>query len=121
MEKEFVCIVCPIGCRISVIYENKEVISLSGNRCPRGEQYVRNELSNPQRTLASTMRVVGGHKKLVSVKTSAMIPKTQIEECMNVINQSNVTAPITMHQVLVENILGLGIDVIATMEINKED
>ena len=121
MKKEFVCIVCPIGCRIQATVEDNQILSIEGNRCPRGQQYVTQELTNPQRVLTSTMRVRNGDKKLVSVKSSSTLPKDQLQFCVSLLEDILVEAPITMNQVLVENIMNLGVDIIATTVIKKED
>ena len=121
MKKEFVCIVCPIGCRISAMLDGNTLLSIEGNRCPRGQQYVTQELTDPQRVLTSTMRVINGDKKLVSVKSSATIPKDQLKACVLLLEDMFVQAPVSMNQVLVENIMNSGVDIIATTLIKKED
>ena len=60
MKKQFTCIVCPNGCEIEAEVENGQVISVTGHTCPRGEQYVRQELTAPRRTIASSVLVKGG-------------------------------------------------------------
>ena len=68
MKKQFTCIVCPNGCEIEAEVENGQVISVTGQTCPRGEQYVRQELTAPRRTIASSVLVKGGELPVTSVR-----------------------------------------------------
>lgn len=87
MNKELTCIVCPMGCQLKVEVENGEVSSVSGNTCPRGEKYARNEITNPMRVITTTIRTKSG--EIVSVKTSGEVPKTKIFDYMEIINNLN--------------------------------
>ena len=79
MEKrELICINCPLGCPLTVMLEGGEVVSVSGNTCPRGEAYARKEVTNPTRIVTSTVMVEGGKAAMVSVKTKEDIPKDKI-------------------------------------------
>jgi CxxC motif-containing protein len=114
MKKEFVCIVCPRGCHL-IVDENMEV---TGNACPRGKVYALSELTNPVRMITSSVRVLNRVDTLVSVKTSAPIPKGKIMEVMDVINALNVEAPTHINQIIKKNVLGLGIDILITKNID---
>ena len=92
--KELVCIVCPRGCRLTVDEDNGYAVT--GNSCPRGAEYGRTELQNPTRVLTTTMRVEGGTKPLVSVKSVGAIPKELLFEAMEQINAAAVTAPVVL-------------------------
>ncbi|MCI9309348.1 MAG: DUF1667 domain-containing protein, partial [Oscillospiraceae bacterium] len=74
MEKELICINCPMGCRLTAVVEGDRVISVSGNVCPRGDSFARQEAVDPLRVLTSLMRIEGREKPF-SVKTSGPIPK----------------------------------------------
>ena len=82
--RELTCIRCPMGCQLTVTIDGENV-SVSGNTCPRGEDYGKNEVINPIRTVTSSIRVEGGSLKLVSVKTKGDIPKGKIFEVMEAI------------------------------------
>ena len=99
MKKEFVCIVCPRGCHL-IVDEHMEV---TGNACPRGKVYALSELTNPVRMITSSVRVLNRVDTLVSVKTSAPIPKGKIMEVMDVINALNVEAPTHINQIIKKN------------------
>jgi CxxC motif-containing protein len=89
MKKQFTCIVCPNGCEIEAEVENGQVISVTGHTCPRGEQYVRQELTAPRRTIASSVLVKGGELPVTSVRLTKAVPKDMIfPVCPSV--QSNI-------------------------------
>ncbi|MBT9830525.1 DUF1667 domain-containing protein [Clostridium baratii] len=114
MVKELICISCPMGCHLKVDVDNKTV---TGNTCKRGEIYGLNEVTNPVRVVTSTVKVNGGELPVVPVKTAGAIPKKLNFECMKVINETTVNAPIKMGDVLIKDVLGTGIDVVASRDI----
>ncbi len=119
MEKRLLtCIQCPLGCQITVEYEGDKIESVTGNTCPRGDKYARNEILHPVRTVTSTVVVTGGEKPRLSVKTAAGIPKGKIFEAMKEIDAVRMTAPVKIGDVVVKNVAGTGIDVIATRNID---
>ncbi len=116
-RKELVCIVCPISCHLSCEI-NGDVIEVSGNNCPRGKSYAINELTNPLRMLTSTVKINNALYPCLPVMTSKEIPQHAIFKVMEVINTVEVDAPVKINQVLVEDVLGLGVDIIATRTMN---
>ncbi|CUP98450.1 molybdopterin oxidoreductase [Clostridium baratii] len=114
MVKELICISCPMGCHLKVDVDNKTV---TGNTCKRGEIYGLNEVTNPVRVVTSTVKVNGGELPVVPVKTAGAIPKKLNFECMKVINETTVNAPVKMGEVLIKDVLGTGIDVVASRDI----
>lgn len=104
MEKKLTCIVCPLGCQLTVKLNGKEVVEVTGNTCPRGAEYARNECTNPQRTVTSTVRCENGG--LVSVKTDRPIPKEKMAECMEIINKAVAKCPISIGDVIVSGVFG---------------
>ena len=118
MTRDLICVSCPIGCSLKVeLDEVGKVLSVSGNTCKRGEQYAVSECTNPVRVLTSTMRVKGGALPVVPVKTSVPIPKGKMFDCMEVINNEVVDAPVKMGDVLICNICDTGADIVATNEV----
>jgi CxxC motif-containing protein len=97
--------------------EGKEVVSVSGNTCKNGEKYARKELTNPTRIVTSTVRVVGGTLGMVSVKTSSDIPKGKIFDCVKALQAIDVAAPVTIGQVIIEDVAGTGVSVVATKNV----
>ncbi len=117
MKREMVCVACPLGCSLNVeLDDNGTVLSVTGNTCKRGEKYAVDECTNPVRMLTTTMKLNGGSLPVISVKTSAPIPKDKIFECMKEINKEVVDAPIRMGAVLISNICETGVDIVATNE-----
>lgn len=117
-KKEFVCIRCPLGCNITTELDGADIKNITGNTCPRGADYVTKELTDPRRIVTSLVRVQGGELPVVSVKTAADIPKDKIKDCIKVLKGIALTAPVHMGDVVVENICGTGVNIIATANVN---
>ena len=107
MEKKLTCIVCPLGCQLTVQLNGREVVKVEGNTCPRGAEYARNECTNPQRTVTSTVRCENGG--LVSVKTDRPIPKEKMSECMQLINKAVAKLPVSIGDVILSDVFGSNI------------
>lgn len=116
-NRDLICIGCPMGCMLTVSMENGEVLSVTGNTCKRGDAYARKEVTNPTRIVTSSVRVVGGELPVVSVKTGEDIPKGKIKDCMKALKEVVVKAPVHIGDVLLEDVAGTGVDVVATKEI----
>ena len=117
--RNLTCIGCPMGCALEVSMEGGEVISVTGNTCPRGAAYARKEVTNPTRIVTSTVRVSGSVSgaAAVSCKTASDIPKGMIFDVMRDIAGVTVPAPVHIGDVVKANVAGTGVDVIATKEI----
>lgn len=136
---EIICITCPLGCHLSIKRISDADITVTGNRCPRGETYAREELLFPKRVVTTTCRAVrpplaagvgyGGEKigsgaalflyapRRVPVRTSAAFPKERIPELLALAASLKIGLPVRRGDVLVRDILGTGIDLIATRTI----
>lgn len=117
---EMICIACPMGCRLTVT-ATPDGWMVTGNRCPRGRTYGIQEMTDPRRVITSTIRVRGGVRTMVSVKVSAPIPKGEIFHLMAELRGLTVMAPIRIGDILVPNILGLGVDLVATAPVNPKE
>ena len=115
---ELTCIQCPIGCSL-IVTINSDNITVSGNTCPRGEIYGKKEVIAPTRTVTSTVVVEGGELARVSVKTACDIPKEMVFAVMDAIRGTRVAAPVKIGDVIIENVAGSGVDVIATKTVKK--
>ncbi len=113
-QKNLTCIGCPLGCQLTVVLENGEVISVSGNTCKRGDDYARKEVISPTRIVTSTVKVSGGNASMVSVKTKADIPKNKIFDCVKALKEVMVQAPVAIGDVILEDVAGTGVDIVAT-------
>lgn len=111
-----VCIACPLGCKIEVetITNGVTKYAVTGNKCPRGEKYGIKEMTNPTRMVTSTVKMKNGHLNRLPVRTSDAIPKEKIFECMKNLEEIQVEGPIKVGDVIIKNLLGLEIDIIAT-------
>jgi len=116
MIKELICISCPMGCHLKVNTETKEV---TGNTCKRGEIYGINEVTNPVRVITTTVKVKDGEFPVIPVKTKTPIPKELNFKAMEVLNSIEIEAPISMGDIIVKDILGTGVDVVATRNLKK--
>ena len=117
MKKQYTCIVCPNGCNIEAEIENGQVVSVVGHSCPRGEQYVRQELTAPRRTIASSVPVKGGVLPLASVRLTAAVPKEMIFPVMEEIRKVQLTAPVAAGDVVLPHVCGLDSNVIVTRNV----
>ena len=115
--RELTCIGCPMGCPLIVEMNGKEVVSVRGNTCKRGDIYARKEVTNPTRIVTTSVVVEGGELPVVSVKTREDIPKEKIFDCMKALKEVRVQAPIHIGDVIVKNVAGTGVDVVATKNI----
>ena len=115
MIRELTCIVCPKGCQLRVELDGKEIKSITGHTCKRGEEYAKTECTAPRRTLTTTAPVVGGG--VVPVKTDKTVPKELLFECMALINKAYVPADAEVGYVVIENILDTGANVVTTRNV----
>ena len=103
-----------MGCPLTVEMNGTEVVSVTGNTCPRGDAYARKEVTNPTRIVTSTVKVEGGKVDMVSVKTKEDIPKGKIFECVKALKGITVKAPVHIGDVILKDVAGTGVDIIAT-------
>ena len=113
MEQKITSTNCPMGCRMTVQVENGQVVSVSGNVRKRGEKYAHQECIAPERMVTAVIPVEG-RAMPVSVKTRSPIPKKDIFNCMRQLSQTKVVPPVKAGAVIVPNVCGSGVDVIAT-------
>lgn len=114
MNRKFTCIVCPRGCSVDARMEGDRVLEIKGYACGRGRAYVETELLAPRRMLTTTLRTDTG--TLVSVRTRDTIPKELLFQAMEALRKVTVKTPVNVGDCLVRNLLGTGVDVIATSE-----
>ena len=117
--RELTCIGCPMGCLVTVELDKNEVKEVSGYTCKRGDIYARKEVTNPTRIVTSTVVVSEGNKPRLSVKTANDIPKSKIFDVMKEIDAAHPVAPLHIGDVIVANVCGTGVDVIATGNVER--
>ena len=113
MEKELVCIVCPRSCRMRIEMRDGGP-EVTGNGCQRGRDFAVRETTDPRRTVCTTVRTVFPEAPVLPVRVSGPIPKGKVFELMREAGRVTVTQPLRRGDVVVADILGLGVDLIAT-------
>ena len=115
-QKVLNCIMCPMGCEITATIEAGVVTGTTVNRCPRGAKYAKDELTAPMRMLTSTVRVTGGRLRLLPVVSADVLPKGRILDCAEALRGVTVAAPVRAGDVVCSDILGLGVDIVASRD-----
>ncbi len=112
------CIRCPRGCQVELtIDEAGQITGVAGNSCKRGETYAKAELTNPVRTVTSTVTVCGGKRdRVVPVKTVPEVPKAKVKDVMEKVFAIKVAAPVAIGDVICEDIAGTGANLVATKD-----
>lgn len=116
--KHITCIRCPIGCQLTVEVTDGKVTKVEGNLCKRGVEYAQSECVHPVRTLTTTVRVLNGDP--LPVRSREPLPKEMIFACMDVMRTVAVTAPVAAGTVIVADICGTGVDMIATASAGED-
>ena len=111
------CISCPVGCALAVTLTDGAVTKVEGQTCPRGELYAKKECVNPTRIFTSSVPVEGGSVAMVSLKTASDVPKDKLFACAEAMKNVVVQAPVAIGDVIVANVAGTGVDVIATRNV----
>lgn len=112
---ELICINCPRGCHLVV----DEHLNVTGNFCPRGEAYGKQEVTNPTRTVTSTVRIEGAELPLCPVKTSAPVSKGKMLAVMTLINGVKIVAPVHIGDVIIKNVCDTGVDIVSTRNMER--
>ncbi len=122
MKQNFTCIICPNGCDITAeLSDQGEVLSVSGNLCPNGEKYVREEVTAPKRNIATSVLVESGELPLASCRLTGPIPKERIFDAVREIHKVHLTAPVKAGQVILKDLLHLHVDVILTRSVKAKE
>jgi CxxC motif-containing protein len=120
VTKEFICIVCPNSCRLTVA-ENDGKITVAGNECPRGEKHGIHECQNPTRMLATTVAIEGGTLPRLPVISAEEIPRRRVKSCLEVLYKMKLSAPVRCGDIIVKNICDTGVDVIASRSMKRKE
>ena len=109
--KHVICITCPKGCHLTV---DEEIgFAVTGNSCPRGAEYGKNELQHPVRVITPTVRIKGAAGPRLPVKTDRPLPKEKMFQCMELLNTITAQSPVQVGQVLAANILGTDVNIVS--------
>jgi len=113
-QESLICVSCPMGCHLDITIPDEGEWVITGNQCKRGIVYAKAELTNPTRVLTSTVRVYNGFLNRVPVRTSDAIPKPRLFDAMKAINAVTLEAPVKMGDIIIADLLGTGVDVLAS-------
>jgi CxxC motif-containing protein len=116
-KTNYVCVTCPLGCTLQVEYQGNSILKVEGNQCKKGLQYAEMEHNDPRRMLTTTVKVKGGLHPLAPVQSIAPIPKHLIFNLMDELRQVEIRAPVRIGEVILKNISGTGIDIIASRDL----
>jgi CxxC motif-containing protein len=122
--KQITCIICPIGCRVSIETSNdtsQPDFIFSGNQCKKGMEFAKTELMFPVRTLTTTVRTVFAHVPVVPVRTNTEVPKEKIPEIMKELSKIIISNNIGIGEKLVTNILNTECDIILTSDLLRKE
>lgn len=118
--RELVCTVCPISCRLTIQDENGNLFVI-GNRCPRGERYAKSEYTHPMRVVTTTVKLLGADIRRLPVISGGEVPKERLQDCLKQLYAITVQAPVQCGDVIVSNICGSGVDIIAARTIEGSE
>lgn len=114
----YTCIVCPQSCRIAV-EEGKDGLIVEGYGCKRGKEHAINEHTDPKRMLTTTVKVRNGVINRLAVISDREISRDKLKDCLELLYKIEVQAPVKDGEIIVENILGTGVNIIATRNLDK--
>ncbi len=120
-QKEIICILCPLGCKMQVKEKADQSgeLTVRGIQCKEGKKYAYEEYKNPTRILTSTVVIHNAPLPRLPVKTSKALPKGLIYSAMEEINKVELTAPVKIGTVIIEDLLGTGIDIVASRSLES--
>ena len=112
MERNLICIVCPVGCRLKAA-GTADNLEVSGNRCKKGISYAHDEITNPMRVVCTTVKIKGGIHGVIPVKTDRAIPERYKLEVVKAINNIKLTSPVKMGDIIISDLFGTGVNMVA--------
>ena len=118
-KRHFTCVTCPVGCEIDVELRDGEVLSMTGNRCAKGKDFVLQELEEPMRVLTTTVPIEGAKWAMLPVRTDKSIPRRLFFEVMGEVGKIELQAPVKVSDVIVRDVAGTGANIIATRNMNR--
>ncbi|PNR97901.1 DUF1667 domain-containing protein [Petrotoga olearia] len=122
-KKKIVCTQCPLGCKINVVYADAdeiEIVEVKGNRCKRGLEFVKQEITDPLRVVVTSVKVEDGEIPMASVRSDKPVPLRLMQDIMKTLKQTKVKAPVKRGDVVIQNILDTGSDIIATRSVDRK-
>lgn len=118
-KRTLICVSCPVGCELTVTLDAGQIVEVEGNTCKLGIDYAEQEIFDPRRMVASTVKVKNGFHPLVPVYTENPVPKPKIMDVLAEIRKVEIEAPVKINDVVIENVVDTGINVIASRNMPK--
>jgi CxxC motif-containing protein len=115
--KKLICIRCPRGCEIQTVFDGYEITEITGNFCKMGIDYVKDEISDPKRTVTTTVKIINGEMPLLPVWTESPIPKENVDKLLKQLLNIEIEAPVKKNDIVLKNIFDSGINVVASCSI----
>lgn len=114
MKRDMICIICPRGCSLTADITEDGVL-VSGNACPKGEEYAINECTNPVRTVTATVRVSNRYNTMASVKTVTPVAKDKMMDVMAALRKIQIQAPAKIGDIILKDVCGS--DIVITKDV----
>lgn len=114
--KELTCIVCPNGCRLTI----DDDLNVTGNICKRGEEFAKQELTNPQRSVTSTCKTSFIDYPVVAVKTDKTVNKDMVKDVIKEINKITIDSRLGIGEIVIKDVLKTGVNVVLCTNDLKE-
>ncbi len=117
-EKKLTCVMCPLGCAVTVRSDEfGNITEVIGAGCKKGEAYAKEEVIAPMRVLTTTIPIAGAYMGRLPVRSSGFIPRDRILDCIRELKKMKIKKMYRSGDIVVGNILGLGVDIIATKDL----
>lgn len=120
-KMKLTCIVCPLGCSLTIKENKDKSIDISGHGCKRGIQFAESEFYNPQRMLTTIVSLEGGKYPFLPVISDGLVPKDKLVACIGIMQKTTVKAPVKMGDLIKENILESNINILAAKTVKMEE
>ena len=118
-KRHFTCVTCPVGCEIDVGLQDGRVVSMEGNKCDKGEEFVLQELEEPMRILTTTVRLKGARWAMLPVRSDAPVPRRLLFRAIEELAGVELQAPVKLYDVVLKNVAGTGANIVATRNMEK--
>ena len=118
-KRHFTCVTCPVSCEIDVELQDGRVVSMEGNKCQKGEEFVLQELEEPMRVLTTTVRLKGAGWAMLPVRSDAPIPRRLLFRAIEELAGVELQAPVKIYDVVIKNVAGTGANIVATRNMEK--
>jgi CxxC motif-containing protein len=112
------CVLCPVGCELEVRMDAAGELQVQGNQCDKGIPFAVEEVLHPKRNLATSVPIKGTKTKMVSVRLTGPVPRDMIFPILAEISKLRPEAPVRRGEVFIADVLGTGVDVIATRTVS---